>query len=52
MEKGQTQSWHFWSNFDPSFPPKDGQNRKKQAGSAEKLCLHNSWLTSYKKKLV
>ena len=30
-EKGQTQSWHFWSNFDPSFPPKDGQNRKKQA---------------------
>ena len=26
---GRTQNLHFWSNFDPSSPPKDGQNRKK-----------------------
>ena len=29
MEKGWTQSQHFWSCFDPSFSPADGQNRKK-----------------------
>ena len=26
---GRTQSLHFWSNFDSSFPPNDGHNRKK-----------------------
>ena len=30
MEKGRTQSWHFWSNFDTSFPPEDGENNKKK----------------------
>ena len=30
IEKGRTQSWHFWSNFDPSFPPENGQNRKNK----------------------
>ena len=30
MEKGRTQSQHFWSKFDPSFPPEDGQNRKNK----------------------
>ena len=28
-EMGDTQSLHFWSNFDPFFPPEDGQNKKK-----------------------
>ena len=30
MEKGRTQSQHFWSNFDSSFPPEDSQNRKNK----------------------
>ena len=29
MEKERTQSYNFWSNSDPSFPPEGGQNRKK-----------------------
>ena len=30
MATGSSQSLHFWSNFDPILPPKDGRNRKKQ----------------------
>ena len=52
MEKGLTQSWHFWSNFDPSFPPKDGQYRKKTSSSEDKLYLRNYMLTSCKKAFV
>ena len=26
MEKRRNQSLYFWSNFDPSFRPEDGQN--------------------------
>ena len=33
--KGRTQSSHFCSNFDPSFPPKNDQNWKKISSSAE-----------------
>ena len=29
METGWIQSFHFWSNFDHSFPPEDGENREK-----------------------
>ena len=36
MEKGRTQSWHFWSNFDPSFPPGDDQNQKKKKKKIKK----------------
>ena len=35
MEKERTQSLNFWSNFEPMFPPEDGQNWKKSG--AEKL---------------
>ena len=31
-----TQSWHFWSNFDPSFPPGDDQNQKKKKKKKKK----------------
>ena len=30
MEKARTQSQHFWSNFNSSFPPEDGQNKKNE----------------------
>ena len=31
MGKRQTWSLHFWSNFDPRFPPEDDRNQKKYA---------------------
>ena len=30
MQKGRTQSLHFWSNFNSPFPPEDGSNRKNK----------------------
>ena len=28
MKKRRTQSLHFWSNFDHTFPTEDGRNKK------------------------
>ena len=35
MEKGRTQDWRFWPNFDPSFPP-EMPKIKKISSSAKK----------------
>ena len=39
MEKEQTQSQYFWSNFEPSltFPLEDGQNRKNNKQQCGKI---------------
>ena len=35
-ETGDTQNLHFWSNFDPLFPPKDGLEKKKKKKKKKK----------------
>ena len=37
IRRRQTQSLHFWSNFDHPFLPEDGQNWKDIISGAEKL---------------
>ena len=53
MEKGRTQNLHFWSDFEPLFPPEDGQNQKLLAALrknishwAIKICQNQGSISS------